>query len=87
MARYKKFDINTPEGVIKTPVFSWDELQEYLAEHPDYSLSDNDKVSDLGSPLLHSGRPMSVYKTDGAFNEKLKSLKRFYPRNNINVSG
>ena len=68
----------------KTPLLSEEQLEIYLTENPHLGFPE-DKASDLGSPGLHSGRPMSGYKTNGYFKEKLQSLKRWYPRNTINV--
>ena len=87
MATYKVYELldTTINEKVRSPVLSWDELIEYLEKNPHLELPSNDKISDLGGPGLHSGRPMSVYKTDGAFKEKLQNLKRFYPHNNINV--
>ena len=86
MAVYKHFvlvnkDTNITE---KSPLLSYDELKKYLEENTHLTFPEN-KMSELGSPLLHSGMPMSVYKTDGAYREKLQGLKDFYPRNNINI--
>jgi len=88
MARtiYKTYDLhNTIENKdIKSPLFSWDELIVYLKENEHLRFPETNE-SELGSPLLHSGLPMSAYKTDGAFREKLQGLKGFYKGNNINI--
>ena len=60
----------------KTPLLSEEQLEIYLTENPHLGFPE-DKASDLGSPGL--------YKTNGYFKEKLQSLKRWYPRNTINV--
>lgn len=86
MAKFKYYDLIDSETkeTVRSPLCSESELEEFLNANPNLTFAEG-KMSDLGSPGLHSGRPMSVYKTDGAFKEKLDGLKRFYPRNTINT--
>lgn len=68
---------NMKTGEVEEKILSWKELQEYLAQNPDFTQC-------LNAPKLVDPFTVGRIKTDNGFNDLMKEMKKTHKHNSIN---